>query len=62
MLTGRIPAGGGNENRVVNSSVAEETATKRSGLRISPSDDLMASIGRSCLGLDNAMYSYCIVQ
>lgn len=47
MLTGRILAGGGNEKRVLNSSVAEQTASKRSELRSNPSDDLTSCTGRS---------------
>lgn len=50
MLSGRIPAGGGNENRVLNSSVAERTATKRCPLRSKSSDDLTSTTGKSCLG------------
>lgn len=49
MVSGRMPAGGGNENRVLNAFVAERTANKRSSLRNESSDDLTSTTGKSCL-------------
>jgi hypothetical protein len=48
-VSGRIPAGGGNENRVLNAFVAERTANRRSSFRNKLSDDLISATGKSCL-------------
>ena len=43
MLTGRDPVGGGSENRVLNSSVAERATAQRSLLRLESSDKLTST-------------------